>query len=86
MLDVLSLVFLHSAHSAFSRCHLGQEVSGIDVSRVCDGTAKWQSAAVLGGKIYAVPYHAKLCADGHHVGRWGPPPTGWGVESVESLS
>ena len=33
---------------------------GIDISHVFEGTAKWQSAVVLGGKIYAVPYHAYL--------------------------
>ena len=55
--DVMCLKRFQPAH---------EEVSGIDVSHVCDGTAKWQSAALLGGKIYAVPYHAKLGG----TGRW----------------
>lgn len=51
-----------SQHEPTSVLCLGetQEVSGIDISHLSDATSKWQSVAVLGSKIYAVPYNAHL--------------------------
>ena len=35
-----------------------QAVSGIGIGHLSDVKGKWQAAAVMGGKIYAIPYNA----------------------------